>query len=275
MQRVLTARGEYAIHIDQILHAADFRAEDDLVGAQSVLLGQFRRSERAYDNRFHRDFAGVFRLGQQRVLVHHAREQCLIKRSPVHAYAYGLLVLHGNLDHGAEVVVVLAPDAGVAGIDAVLGQALGAARVFRQQKVSVVMEIADDGHTQALLLKSFDDLGDGLGSIVIVDGDADDFAAGTRQGGDLLYGARDVRGVGVGHRLHHDRCIAAYSDAADGGGNGFSTLNFCHIRSYILAGYSQKIAPVERTAGTERRNDRIPLGAGQVFPQAVLVIHAA
>src|SRR5258707_1173708 len=105
--------------------------------------------------------------------------------------------------------------------------------------------------------------------IVIVDGDADDFAAGTRQGGDLLYGARDVRGVGVGHRLHHDRCIAAYSDAADGGGNGFSTLNFCHIRSYILAGYSQKIAPVERTAGTERRSYGILVSPGNVFTRSL------
>jgi hypothetical protein len=59
------------------------------------------------------------------------------------------------------------------------------------------MEVADDGHTQALLLESFDDVGDGLGGIVIVDGDADDFAAGARQGGDLLYGAGNVRGVGV------------------------------------------------------------------------------
>ena len=153
----------------------------------------------------------------------------LIERSPVHADAHGLLVLHGNLDHGAEVVVVLASDAGVAGIDAVLGQALGAAGVFGEQEVSVVMEVADDGHAQALLLESFDDVGDGLGGVVIVDGDADDFAAGARQGGDLLYGAGDVRGVGVGHGLHHNWCIAAHADAADGGGEGFSTLNFGHV----------------------------------------------
>ena len=76
----------------------------------------------------------------------------LIQRSPVHAYAHGLLVLHGNLDHGAEVVVVLASDAGVAGIDAVFGQALGASGVFGEQEVSVVMEVADDGDAQALLL---------------------------------------------------------------------------------------------------------------------------
>src|SRR5450759_1716662 len=229
MQLVLAARGEDAIHINQILHAADFRAEDDLVGAQSVLLGQLRRAERAYDDRFHGDFAGVFRFRQTRVLVHHASEQRLVERAPVHADAHGFLILRGNLNHGAEVVVVLASDAGIARIDAVLGQALGAAGVLGQQEVSVVMEVADDGHAQALLLESLYDVGDGLSGIVIIDRDADDFAAGTRQGSDLLYGAGNVRSVGVGHGLHHNRCIAAHADAADGGGEGFSTLDFGHV----------------------------------------------
>src|SRR4029077_18022528 len=162
--------------------------------------------------------AGVFRLRQKRVFVHHAGEQCLIQRPPIHTDAHGLPVLRGNLDHGPEVVVVLAPDAGVAGIDAVLGQALSAGGIFGEQQVSVVMEVAYDGYLQALLLESFDDVGDGLGGVVIVDGDADNFAAGARQGSDLLDGAGDVRGVGVGHGLHHNRCIVAYADSADGGG---------------------------------------------------------
>ncbi len=37
------------------------------------------------------------------------------------ADADGLLVLDGDLDHGAEVVVVFAADGAVAGVDAVLG----------------------------------------------------------------------------------------------------------------------------------------------------------
>src|ERR1019366_327650 len=255
MQRVLAARGEDAIHINQILHAADFCAENDLVGAQSVLLGQLRRAERADDDRFHGDFAGVFRFRQKRVLVHHAGEQRLVERSPVHTDAHGLLVFRGNFDHGAEVVVVLASDAGIAGIDAVFRQALGAARVFGQQEVSVVMEVAYNRHAQALLLESFYDVGDGLGGFVIVDGNTDDFAAGSRQGGDLSYGAGNVGGVGVGHGLHHNRCIAAHADAANGGGEGFSTMNFGHIGNYILAGYGKKIAPSteERIAKSERR----------------------
>ena len=44
------------------------------------------------------------------VLVHHLGEQRLVERAPVDADADGLLVLDGDFDHGAEVVVVLAAD---------------------------------------------------------------------------------------------------------------------------------------------------------------------
>ena len=44
MQRIIAARGQRAVDIDQVLHAADFGAEDDLVVAQAVLLRQLRPS---------------------------------------------------------------------------------------------------------------------------------------------------------------------------------------------------------------------------------------
>ena len=91
------------------------------------------RIQRAHDHRFHRDFAGVFRFGEPRVLVHHAGEQRLIERAPVHADAHRLLILDGDFDHGAEVVVVLAADADVAGIDAVLGQRARALGILLEQ----------------------------------------------------------------------------------------------------------------------------------------------
>jgi len=90
----------------------------------------------------------------------------------------------------------LRPMLALPGLMRVLGQSLGAAWILGEQEVSVVMEVADDGHAQALLLQSFYDVGDGLGGIVIVDGDADDFAAGACQGSDLLYGFRDIGSVG-------------------------------------------------------------------------------
>ena len=130
-----------------------------------------------------------------------------------------------------------------------LARARGAVGILLQQEVSVVMEVADDGHAHALLFEPFDDVGDGLGGIVVVDGDADHFGAGAGQGGDLLDGAGDVRGIGVGHGLHHNRCIAAHADATDRGGKGFSTVNFCHIGTFILAGYGNEDRPPEEPWG--------------------------
>ncbi len=64
MQRIVAARGQRAIDVDQILHAADFRAENNLVGAQAVFFRQRGGVQRAHHHRFHGHFAGVFRLGQ-------------------------------------------------------------------------------------------------------------------------------------------------------------------------------------------------------------------
>ena len=32
---------------------------------------------------------------------------------------------------------------------------------------------------------------------------------------DLRNGCRDIRGIGIGHRLHHDGCAAAEGDTGD------------------------------------------------------------
>ena len=109
VQRIIATRGQGAVDIDQILHAADFRAENDLIGAQAALFGELSRIQRAHDHRFHCDFSGVFRFGEARVLVHHSGEQSLIERAPVHADAHRLLILDGHFDHGAEVGVVFRP----------------------------------------------------------------------------------------------------------------------------------------------------------------------
>ena len=169
-----------------------------------------------------------FGSGKLGVLVHHAGQQRLVERSPVHADPDRLLILHRDFNHGAEVVVVLASYADVAGIDAVLGQAFGAAGILGEQEMSVVVEVADDGDADALLVETLDDVGDGFGGVVIVDGDSHHFAARFRQGGYLLDRAGDVGGVGIGHRLHHNWCSAADSHSADRGGDGLSASHFSH-----------------------------------------------
>jgi hypothetical protein len=50
----------------------------------------------------------------------------------------------------------------------------------------------------------------------------------------LLDGGENVRGIGVGHRLHHDGCIGADADVADYGGHGLSAGNRSH-GNFILS----------------------------------------
>src|SRR5579885_2851145 len=92
VQRVVAARGERAVDVDQILHAADFRAEDNLVGTQAVFFGECGGVQRTYNHGFHGDFAGVFGLGKKGILVHHPGEQRAVERAPVHADADRFLI---------------------------------------------------------------------------------------------------------------------------------------------------------------------------------------
>ena len=56
--------------------------------------------------------------------------------------------------------------------------------------------------------------------LVAVDGNSHDLRAGARQRRDLLYGPRDIGGIGIGHRLHDNGCAAADGHLADLHGNG-------------------------------------------------------
>src|SRR5208337_2274882 len=102
--------------------------------------------------------------------------------------AHRLVILHRDFDHGAEIRVSGFSNAGVAGIDAVLGQVAGALGIPGEQNMSVVVEVADDGHAHALLIKLLDNVGHGGSSLVVVDRDPHQFGAGPGQSGDLLDG---------------------------------------------------------------------------------------
>ncbi len=101
--------------------------------------------------------------------------------------------------------------------------------------MAVVVEVADDRGIPALFGDTFDDVGDGFGGFVVVDGDADHLGACAGEGGDLLDGGLDVGGVGIGHRLDDDGDGGADADASDidcggraalDGRHSFSTLKF-------------------------------------------------
>ena len=228
VQGVVGAAGEFGVDVDEVADAGDFGGEDDLVAAEAVALGGGGVVERGDDHGFHHDVAGVEWLGEFGVVVHHLGQEGLIERAPVDADADGLLMLDGYFDHGAEVVVIFAADGAVAGIDAVFGESFGARGVLGEELVAVVVEVADDGRGPTFGADAFDDVGNGFGGVVVVDGDADELGAGAGEGGDLLDGGLDVRGVGVGHGLDDDRGGGADANAADVYCYGFSTMNSGH-----------------------------------------------
>ena len=120
-----------------------------------------------------------------------------------------------DLDDVGELRVALVLEADIAGIDAVFVERLGAGRIIGQQLVADVMEVADQRRGDAALAQAVADVRHGGGGFLAVDGDAHQFRAGARQRRDLRDRALDIGGVGVGHRLHHDRRAAADGDIAD------------------------------------------------------------
>ena len=160
-------------------------------------------------------------FGESRVLVHQLGEQLLVERAPIGADAHRLVVLVGDLDDVGELGVALVLEADIAGIDAVFVERFGAGRIFGEQLVADVMEIADQGRGDAALAQAVADMRHGGGGFLAVDRDAHHFGAGARERGDLGDGAVDIGGVGVGHRLHDDRRAAADGDIADHDLRGF------------------------------------------------------
>ena len=143
------------------------------------------------------------------------REQLLIERAPIGADAHGLAVLDRGLDDGGELTVLLVLEADIAGIDAILVERFRAGRMIGEQLVPDIMEVADDRRGDADLEQALLDVRHRRGGFVAIDGDAHHLGAGARQIGDLLEGRVDVRGVGIGHRLHDNGRAAADDHIAD------------------------------------------------------------
>ena len=68
VQRVVAARGEVGVDVDEVADAGDLGGEDDLVVAEAVVLGGLGGVERADDHGFHHHVAGGQRLGELGVL---------------------------------------------------------------------------------------------------------------------------------------------------------------------------------------------------------------
>ena len=152
----------------------------------------------------------------------------------------------------------LLPRPDVAGVDAVLGQRLGALRMFAQQLVSVEMEVADDGNAHAHLRQPVADRRHGRGRRCFVDRDAHQLGARARQRLDLLRGALDVGRVGVGHRLDDDGRGTTDGHAANVhwrgscGADGSWSLGLC-VRAASSSGWSSASGRRARRARRGRR----------------------
>ena len=59
---------------------------------------------------------------------------------------------------------------------------------LREQNVAVVVEVADDGHADALLVELLDDVRNGRGCLFVVYSYANEFRSGAGQSGALLHG---------------------------------------------------------------------------------------
>ena len=219
MKRIVALGGELAIDHNEILHAAHLGAEDDFVAAEPVAFSGLGGQETAGDDGVHGNFHGVERLRQERIFVHHAREQRTIERAPVDADAHRAIVLNGHFDHGTEVVVVFFADIDVAGINTVLGKRAGAIGILLEKQVAVVVEVADDGDADTEFIERFDYFRDGFGGGFRVDGDAHQLRTRLSEGHNLIDRRGGVGGVGIGHGLDHDGVISAHPDIADSNGH--------------------------------------------------------
>ena len=66
-------------------------------------------------------------------------------------------MLDGNSHHRAEIVVILAADRNIPGIDAVLVERFSGCRIFREQDVAVVVEVTDNRRVPSLGTDSTND----------------------------------------------------------------------------------------------------------------------
>jgi len=127
-----------------------------------------------------------------------------------------------------QIRVAGAANAGVSGIDSVLGQIARALGILGEQHVPVVVEVADNGYAHALSVEFLDNAGNRSGGLIVINRDAHQFRSGARQGSALLHRRSNVGCVGIRHRLHHYRCIGPDAHTPDDGRNGLSTWSHCH-----------------------------------------------
>ena len=125
----------------------------------------------------------------------------------------------GNLNHARELFVAFFTFANIPRVNTILRQHGCTIRVVCQQFVSVEMKVTDQGNITVGFIKGFPNMRHCCRRLGRVDGDADQFGAGSGQLKDLLGSRGHICGIGVGHGLHHDGSMTTDSDIAYLDGN--------------------------------------------------------
>ena len=187
--------------------------------AQADLLGPRRAVQRRDDHRLVHDLARGSRLRQMGVIVHQRAASSWSRLPQLTPIRTGFVMPTSDFDDGGELLVLFLATADVAGVDAVFVEQFGACRIFAQQPVAVEVKVADQRHGDTSRIQALADRRHSGGGLLVVDGDPYQFRTCLRQFRHLGGGRRDVGGIGVGHRLHHDGRVAADRDGADADGD--------------------------------------------------------
>src|SRR6202007_611840 len=112
-------------------------------------------------------------------------EQLLVERAPIGADADRLVVLVCDLDDVGELGVALVLEADIAWIDGIFFARSRTGRIFGEQLVADIMEVADQGRGDAALAQAVTDMGNGGRRLPPVPRGAHHFKAGGRGGCEL------------------------------------------------------------------------------------------
>src|SRR5260370_16219228 len=79
VQSIVATPRQFRVHIDQVPHTRDLRAQDDLVPPQPISLRSRRIVHSRHHHRLHHHVASGQGIGRLRILIHHLRQESLIK----------------------------------------------------------------------------------------------------------------------------------------------------------------------------------------------------
>ena len=215
VQRLFGFRGEIAVNSDEVAGPRGLARNDDLVVTEAGFEGEFGRFQGGNDHALVDDFFRLFAEIFVGIFLHLAHDELLIEGAAVHADANGLAVITRDFADGGELFIPTLAGADVARIDAVFIERFGAFRIFGEQDMAVVMEIADDRDVAACFKQAFFDFRYGSGGFRDVDRPAHDLRTGFGELESLLEGSGNIGGVRVRHGLHDDGSATADADVSD------------------------------------------------------------